>query len=156
MTKKTDAPTAQPIPLATLADLECATITVEIELSDGVPLLVPCKLIPQWKLVQIGSVVPNAQPPLVDYAAGGKPVYNYSDPGYIAAQMEVNFRRNCLQLAAMIQIEIPDADTNEKRADYIRDNFDPRVTEGLAGIINQQIERVKARILTRAETFLGG
>lgn len=146
------APPKPPAQVATLSDLECALITVEVELSDGVPLLVPCKLIPQFRMIQLGNMIPGATAPVVDYKSGGIPVYNYADPAYIAAALEINFKRNCLRLAEMIQMPIP-GETLQERADYIRDHFDPRVTEGLAGVISSQVEKAKARIITRAETF---
>jgi len=144
--------------MATLSDLECSTITVVVTLADENEVAIPVKLIPQWRMMQLSAMIPSAVPPVTDGAkqpdGSVKWVYNYSDAGYLAAASEVGFKRNTLMLAEMVQMEIP-GETLEKRAEYIRERFDPLVTDQLVSVIGMQREKAKARIITRAETFHG-
>jgi hypothetical protein len=142
---------------ATLLDLECATITVVVTLADDAEVTVPMRLIPQYRMMQLSAMIPSAVPPqpvdAVKAADGGvKWIYNYNDPAYIAEASEVAYKRNALMLAEMIQIDIP-GETLEECATYIRDKFDPLVTDQLTSVIGMQREKAKARIITRAETF---
>jgi len=149
----TDSPNiTPPPPAASLSDLECSTITVVITLADDSEVTVPMKLIPQFRMMQLNAMIPSAIAPIVDYKAADKPVYNYNDPAYVAAANEVYFKRNCLNLAEMVLMPIP-GDTLEERATYIREKFDPLVTDQLVSVVGIQREKVKARIITRAETF---
>lgn len=152
----TDAPTvttpAETPQIATLSDLECATITVIVELADASTVSVPMKMIPQYRMMQLSAMIPSAVPPLRDIAPGGKPVYNYEDSAYIANVGKVNFERSSLMLAEMISLSIP-GETLEERATYIREKFDPIVTDQLVNVIAKRREEAKARIITRAETF---
>ena len=138
--------------IASLSDLECSTITVVVTLADDADVSIPVRMIPQHRMMQLSASIPSAVPPLVDYAAGGKPVYNYNDNTFIANASEVAFKRNCLMLAEMIQMDIP-GEALEDKAQYIREKFDPLVTEQLIGVINDRREKAKARVVTRAETF---
>lgn len=144
-----------PPPLATLSDLECATITVVVSLADDSEVIVPLKLITQARMMELGATVPSPKAPVVDYAPGGKPVFDYTDAGYQAAMAKANLARNTLSLAEMLQLYIPGATTDEK-AQYIREKFDPIVTQSLIGVVNDQIGKAKARVISRAETFHGG
>lgn len=137
---------------ASLSDLECATITVVITLADNAEVALPMKMIPQYRMMQLSAMIPSAVPPLVDYAAGGKPVYNYADAKFVADVGEVQFKRNCLMLAEMVQIDIP-GETLEEKSTYIREKFDPIVTDQLVSVVGERREKAKARIITRAETF---
>jgi len=145
----TDKPAPQ---VATLGDLECATITVIVTLADESEVTIPLRLLPQHRMMQLAATIPSAQPPLVNYASGGKPIYNYNDSAFVAEVNEIAFKRNCLMLAEMIQMNIT-GETVEDKAQYIREKFDPLVTEQLIGIVNDRREKAKARIITRAETF---
>lgn len=142
----------EPPQKAILSDLECATITVVITLADDNEVTVPMKMIPQYRMMQLSAMIPSAVPPLVDYAAGGKPVYNYNDAVFVAAVGKVNFERSCLMLAEMVKLDIP-GETLEEKAAYIRETFDPIVTDQLVSVISERREKAKARIITRAETF---
>ena len=139
---------------ATLSDLECATITVVITLADDSPVTVPMKMIPQHRMMQLSAMIPSAMPPVVDYKTDGsrQPIYGYNDPAFVASVGRVQFERNCLMLAEMVQLDIPGATTEEK-ASYIRETFDPIVTDQLVNVIGERREKAKARIVTRAETF---
>lgn len=158
----TDLPEIVPTPAdapktpqtATLSDLECATITVVVTLADDAEVTIPVRMIPQYRMMQLSAMIPSAVPPLVDYASGGKPIYNYADSVFVAAVGEVTFKRNCLMLAEMVQMQLP-GDTLEDKATYIREKFDPLVTDQLVSVVGMQREKVKARIITRAETFHG-
>lgn len=140
---------------ATLADLECAMITVVIQLADDTEVTVPVKMIPQYRMMQLSAMIPSALPPVVDIQHGTqKPVYNYNDPAFVAQVGEVQFKRNCLMLAEMVKIDIP-GETLDDKALYIRENFDPIVTDQLVNVVGERREKAKARIVTRAETFHG-
>lgn len=140
---------------ATLSDLECALITVVITLADDSEVTVPMKMIPQYRMMQLSAMIPSAMPPMVDIQHGTqKPIYNYSDPAFVAAVGKVQFERNCLMLAEMVKIDIP-GETLEGKATYIRETFDPIVTDQLVNVIGERREKAKARIVTRAETFHG-
>lgn len=145
---------------ASLSDLECGTITVVVTLADSAEVTVPMKLLPQYRMMQLSAMIPNAPLPQPTDAAGKNPdgsvkwIYNYNDPVYVAAANEVYFKRNCLILAEMVQLTIP-GDSLQERADYIREHFDPLVTDQLTSVVSIQREKVKARIITRAETFHG-
>lgn len=138
---------------ATLGDLECATITVIVSLADESEVIVPMKMIPQYRMMQLSAMIPSAMPPMVDIQHGTqKPIYNYADPAFVAAVGEVSFKRNCLMLAEMVKIDIP-GETLEEKAKYIQETFDPIVTDQLIGVVSERREKAKARIVTRAETF---
>lgn len=144
-----------PTQMATLDDLECATITVEIELADEARVILPMKMIPQFRMMQLSAMIPSATPPQpIDFISGGRPVYNYNDPAYIASVNEVTFKRSALMLAEMVCIDIP-GNTLEEKALYIREKFDPLVTDQLIAVISERREKAKARVVTRAETFHG-
>lgn len=147
----------KPVVAAILSDLECSTITVVVTLADDAQVTVPMKLIPQYRMMQLNAMIPAAPLPAPTDAvkkADGTIDWkiNYNDPTYIAASNEVWFKRNCLNLAEMVLLPIP-GDTLEDRAQYIREKFDPLVTDQLVSVVGMQREKVKARILTRAETF---
>ncbi len=56
------------------------------------------------------------------------------------------------KLQVVIGWEIP-GETLEEQAAYIRETFDPIVTDQLVSVIGERREKAKARIITRAETF---
>lgn len=145
-----------PPPVATLSDLEPSLITIVVTLVDDSEVTIPLKLVPQYRMMRLNAMVPSAMPPVVDYDLknSGRPVYNYNDSTFIADSVEVNWKRNCLIMAEMIQLPIP-GETLDERATYIREHFDPLVTDQLAGVIGERREKAKARIVTRAETFHG-
>jgi len=158
----TDSPNITPQPLAaTLSDLECSTITVVITLADSAEVTVPMKLIPQFRMMQLSAMIPDAPPPPPGKDIRKNPDgsmnwdFNYNDPAYVAADAEVNWKRNCLMLAEMLQLPLT-GETLQEKADYIRTAFDPLVTDQLISVVRIQRQKVKARIITRAETFLAG
>lgn len=158
----TQAPAAlpeKPSPtLATLSDLECANITLIVPLHDEKEVAVPIRMVSQYRRMQINAMVAEPTPPTVDgnRAADGTInwVKNFSDPNYLMAATEANFKRNSMVMAEMIQLALP-GDTLDEKGQYIREKFDPLVTQQIWNWYVNQFEKAKARIITRAETFLG-
>lgn len=139
-------------PIAKLEDLEAATINMVITLADNSEVTWPMRMLPQYRQMQLTAGIVNPQPPLIDFGKGGVPVYNHNDPAYIAGVEEAAFKRNSILIAEMSLIDIP-GETLEERATYIREKFDPLVTEQIVLALKLQREKGKARIISRAATF---
>lgn len=139
-------------PLAKLDDLEVATINMVITLADNSEVTLPMKMIPRFKMLQLTASIPDPEPPLIDYGKGGVPIYNRNDATYLAGCEQASFKRNSILIAEMVLIELP-GETLEQKAEYIRDKFDPLVTEQIVLALKLQQEKAKARIISRAATF---
>jgi hypothetical protein len=55
-------------------------------------------------------------------------------------------------MAEMMLMDIP-GETNEQKAEYIRDKFDPLITEQIMLFISELRMKARARVIARAETF---
>lgn len=139
-------------PMATLDDLKLATITVVVMLADGEERTLKLHNISRLRIYQIRNSVPEPMPPIVDYLAANKPVYNTRDQGYIAQMAEVNYKRNSLVLLEMLQLEIPGETTDERLA-FMQEQLDPMVYDALLEVVTSILEKAKARIISRADTF---
>lgn len=151
----TNAPKA--LPMATLADLEASTINLAITLIDGNEVLLPIKLLSEYRTIQINHMRPTPDAPTTDAKKVDGAVQwikNYNDPTYQLEAAKVISERASLQLAEMIQLPIP-GDDLEAKGEYIRSKFDQLVIDQIFGAIREQREKAKARVITRAETFLG-
>lgn len=149
---QTQADVVKTPPMAILSDLEAATINMVITLADNSEVTLPMKMLPQYRMLELTAQIRDPNPPLIDYGQGGKPIFNYEDPAYIAGVEQAAFKRNSILIAEMVLIDIP-GDTLEAKAEYIRTKFDPLVTEQIVLALRLQREKAKARIVTRAATF---
>lgn len=152
MTDAIAPPVATTPPMATLDDLKLATITVVITLADGEERTLILHNISRLRIYQIRNSVAEPMPPVVDYLAANKPVYNYRDQGYLSQMAEVNYKRNSLVLLEMLQLDIP-GDTADDRLTFMQEQLDPMVYDALLDVVTGILEKAKARIISRAETF---
>lgn len=146
------ASTAPPIPMATLDDLKLATITVVVMLADGAEVALKLNNISRFKIYQIRNSVKEPLPPIVDYIAADKPIYNRLDQGYLSQMIEVNYKRNSLVLLEMLQLDIP-GETADERLTFMQEQLDPMVYDALLEVVTSILDKAKARIIHRADTF---
>lgn len=147
------APTVPPVPpMATLDDLRLATITVVIPLADGEERSLKLNNISRLRMMQIRNSVQEPLPPVVDYLAADKPVYNYRDASYQMQMAEVNYKRNSLIMIEMLQIVIP-GDTPDEKMQFMQEQLDPMVYDALIDIVTGILAKAKARVISRADTF---
>lgn len=142
-------------PLAKLEDLEAATVNMVITLADDSEVTWPMKMLPMYQMMQITAPYPDPKPPIADLKYGGAPVYDRTDPTYLAGCEQAAWMRNSLLIAEMSLIELP-GDTREAKAEHIRNKFDPLVSEQIVLALHLQREKAKARIVSRAATFPRG
>lgn len=140
-------------PQAILADLEHATITLIITLMDDSEVTLPMKMLPQYRMMELTTNIPDPLPPIKDYKLpGGDPIYDFNDKTYIADRERATFNRNSAIIAESLLIDIP-GETVDAKAAYVREKFDTLVLEQIVLALQMQRQKAKARIVARAATF---
>lgn len=141
-------------PVAKLADLELATINMVVTLMDGAEVTLPMKMLPQFRMMEITTAVPDPllKAPLKDWGKGGVPILDEEDRVYLAEKERTTFLRNSIIIAESLLIDIPGSTPTEK-AEYVREKFDPLVLEQITMALQIQRQKAKARIIARAATF---
>ena len=99
---------SEPVKRATsLQDIGAATVGIKIKRPDGQVVEVALRSATEGELWEIRRSLPKVSPPVKDMTKSG-PVYDYQDPGFVAAVEDNNrlFAQRVL-LASLVDLAVP-------------------------------------------------
>lgn len=141
--------------VATLDDLKRMNIDVIVPIPGGDELVVQLKTLSRLKMIELVNTIALPEPPISGYDKHARPILNFQESNYLAAQNVAIYNRNVLLLVNMLRLDIP-GETNEEKIAYVNDEFDGAILEKLFVFINGMFGEGKARLAGRVATFLGG
>ena len=150
----------KPIRLATLDDLEIGkwNVVVELGLNEAGEMdevLIPLNALSYYQVQQIRADIKDPMPPMAGHRDGGIPVYNFSDPAYLAERnMKEAERMHAFLLAAWPEDKIPlPGATDAEKIEHLKFKLTASVVRQLLERLQGLIMEGNARVEARAATF---
>lgn len=151
MQKKSEPEKKEVKRVGSLTDLRAKDIDITVDYGDYSEVW-PCRMLSYARWVEIGHMVPIAQPPINGVDKRGYPIVDTKDPAYQRQlDMDAN-RRAAMRLAEFIQVEI-EGDTLEEKAVAVIDTLPPGTFMALTRQMNTLYNEGEASVVARAATF---
>lgn len=138
--------------VASFDDLKPGKVNIEVEMEDGEILLFPMRLPTYFDILDMEGRIPLPEAPITGADRNGRPLRNYSDPGYIANANRVVARRNVALLVQSLDMDIP-GDTLEEKTAALETGISARVMRQLMAVLEGVMRSGEARVESRVTTF---
>lgn len=139
--------------LNSLDDLDNETFSITVKRAGRRPLRVQFKPLSWLQWMKFNWEYPDPAPTSIrEYAPGGIPVYDYSDPEFLRKAGEMGARRGYARLIASLTFTVPGNNLDEQ-IDNLEQKLDYSTVNALFNFINGMVNSTKAAIDHLADTF---